>query len=68
MQKAFFDSWSTQEIRCFLERARSELARRAETPEPALDEDAALSALSVSFRRFQRSKRREVEEIGELFR
>ncbi|MGC9457022.1 MAG: hypothetical protein ACP5DC_05800 [Halothiobacillaceae bacterium] len=68
MHKAFFDSWSNREILQLIERARAELARRAKVSAPPLDEDAALSALSVSYRRFQRSRRREVEEIGDLFR
>jgi len=69
LQRISFDSWSVEEIRAFLDKARQELRRREELgAKNSLNEEAILSSLKVSFRRFQRDKKKQLEDIESLFR
>jgi len=69
LQRISFDSWSVEEIRAFLDKARQELRRREErVAKQPLNEEAIFSSLKVSFQRFQRDKKKQLEDIESLFR
>jgi len=64
-----FQTWSVEDIKLFMDRIRQELHEREVRAEQApLDEEAALSALKVSFSRFQKEKKKQTECIESLFR